>query len=779
MAALAGMGETVGRPGQRAQRPAASTMTPWAAQTAIMAAEDRRLPLPEDLHSPAIDTLRGLQTEDLRLLIQLARTADGATRSRAIRALGRYERRELTPELQQIMAAQTISSETMNAVAQSLRGPAPALDMSSEQIDRFFRAEFLGAVDPARELWWSALPALSRSVARLPFTNASQVRVADDFLVKSIESVEADPRRQRIMVDVAYAAESRARLHTKLGPLSDELIAWLRRIATGVPRTYPGRVEAMEALVASRGVDAETLRAAASDTGSDTLRRLAAVSIGAAGSPLAPAERTDILIRLLNDASAPVRLEAVRAWARREAATNGCMRLLDQIRDPSVPVVLAVIDALGDQCKGDINVTDRLTVEARIPHPIEWHKAAHALISLAKRAPDRVAITMPNYVTNVTWQARMYAARAAAITNDVVTLERLAADAVDNVREAALPALRRLKKAESDVQFVAALNRSDYQLLRTASRELKGATPTPELAGALGDALRRVTADRKETSRDIRLELLERLRELGTEDQSGVLAPLLQDFDIEVAQSAAAILQLWTGRPQEISPVPLARPVLPSAGELAEAAQLTARMDMRNGKFLKIRLRPDVAPLSSVRFLRLVKAGFYNGLTFHRVVPNFIVQGGSPGANEYSGDGPYERDEIGLARNSAGTVGMSTRGRDTGDGQFFFNLISNPRLDFEYTVFGERSGGNLDMGEILEGDVIDRITFVRDDDKGPIARRAPHATLPHPPSGESSDEPDSTMRSMRRRDERGGSALLRRPPLVSATGFQVHDARNR
>jgi cyclophilin family peptidyl-prolyl cis-trans isomerase/HEAT repeat protein len=727
--ALAGMGQAgIIRPGQRRppQPPAnaANEVPPEAARTAIMAAEDRRLPLPDDLHTPAIDTLREQQADDVLLLIRLARATNLGTRSRAIRALGRYQRRELTQDLELVMASQTISGETMNAVAESLRGPAIDPDMSLDQIARVFRPEYLGAVDPARDAWFATLPALARSIARLPYSSVAQVQVADDFFVKSIESVQSDPRYWAIMAPIAQAAESRARLHTKFGPPSEELTTWLRRMATGIPRSYPGKVDAMEALVTSRGVDVETLRIAANDDKSPAMRRLAAASIGGTGSPLAPAERTDTLVRLLNDSNSQVRLEAVRAWARRETTTNGCQRLLDAIRDPSVPVVLMVFDVLGDQCKTDINVTDRLTVEARIPHPIEWHKASHALVSLAKRAPDRVAIIMQNHLASTTWQVRMYAARAAAITNDVVALERLAMDPVDNVREAALPALRRLKKAESDLQFLAALNRHDYQLLRTASRELKGSRSTPEIAGALGDALKRVTADKKETSRDVRLELLDRLRELGSEDQAGAVAPLLQDFDIEVAQSAAATLALWTEKPQEILPILLPRPPLPTAGELAEAASVPAHVKLRSGKVFRIRLRPDTAPLNATRFLRLARAGYYDGLTIHRVVPNFIIQGGSPGANEYVGDGPYVKDEFSLLHHSAGAVGMSTRGRDTGDGQFFINLVSNPRLDFDYTVFGHVIGGADVLAEILEGDVIESIVFQKEaDEKPPVESR--------------------------------------------------------
>jgi cyclophilin family peptidyl-prolyl cis-trans isomerase len=90
-------------------------------------------------------------------------------------------------------------------------------------------------------------------------------------------------------------------------------------------------------------------------------------------------------------------------------------------------------------------------------------------------------------------------------------------------------------------------------------------------------------------------------------------------------------------------------------------------------------------------------------------VPNFVVQGGSPGANEYAGAGPFTRDELGLQGNWRGTVGLSTRGRDTGDAQMFINLVDNVRLDHEYTVFAEVARGMDVVDRVLEGAVILRI----------------------------------------------------------------------
>jgi peptidyl-prolyl cis-trans isomerase B (cyclophilin B) len=120
----------------------------------------------------------------------------------------------------------------------------------------------------------------------------------------------------------------------------------------------------------------------------------------------------------------------------------------------------------------------------------------------------------------------------------------------------------------------------------------------------------------------------------------------------------------------------------------------------------------DVAPVTVARFAALARAGAYDNRTFHRVVPNFVVQGGSPGANEYAAPTHrFMRDEVGpQGVHVRGAVGISTRGRDTGDGQIFIDLVDLPRLDRDYTVFGYvRSGMEL-VDKLLEGATIIRVT---------------------------------------------------------------------
>ena len=126
---------------------------------------------------------------------------------------------------------------------------------------------------------------------------------------------------------------------------------------------------------------------------------------------------------------------------------------------------------------------------------------------------------------------------------------------------------------------------------------------------------------------------------------------------------------------------------------------------------MRLELYPDEAPLTVAQFVSLAESGYYEGLTFHRVVPNFVLQGGSPGANEYVGTSRYIRDELGRRIHERGTLGISTRGRDTGDSQIFINLVDNYRLDHNYTVFARVTDGMDVVDRIQEGDVIEKIVI--------------------------------------------------------------------
>jgi cyclophilin family peptidyl-prolyl cis-trans isomerase len=156
-----------------------------------------------------------------------------------------------------------------------------------------------------------------------------------------------------------------------------------------------------------------------------------------------------------------------------------------------------------------------------------------------------------------------------------------------------------------------------------------------------------------------------------------------------------------------------ARPTigLPTFDEMAALEKVIARIEMADGAIITMKLHPFDAPTNAFRFARLARAGTFDGLTFHRVAPFFVVQGPSPNANEYSApDKPFARDELGVS-NVRGTVGLSTRGRDTGDGQIFVNTVDNVWLDHDYTVMATITSGLEAFDRMQEGARIRRITI--------------------------------------------------------------------
>ena len=179
----------------------------------------------------------------------------------------------------------------------------------------------------------------------------------------------------------------------------------------------------------------------------------------------------------------------------------------------------------------------------------------------------------------------------------------------------------------------------------------------------------------------------------------------------DAIEKTLAGLGVKVGPGRRPGPVPASQTDL-NAEDLRRLAAPHARLTMRGIGVFELALVTEQAPAAVLRFAHLAESGYYNGLTFHRVVPNFVIQGGSPGASEFLGAAASMRDELGLWPHVRGAVGLSTRGRDTGDAQIFIDLVDSPRLDHEYTVFAQVLNGMDVVDQILEGDVIEKIEIV-------------------------------------------------------------------
>jgi cyclophilin family peptidyl-prolyl cis-trans isomerase len=129
---------------------------------------------------------------------------------------------------------------------------------------------------------------------------------------------------------------------------------------------------------------------------------------------------------------------------------------------------------------------------------------------------------------------------------------------------------------------------------------------------------------------------------------------------------------------------------------------------------IEVELFREDAPLTVDNFVFLAKQGFYDGLTFLRVVPHFVIQGGDPRNDQEGGPGYSIRCEINLRPFERGSVGMALSGKDTGGSQFFITLSPQPHLDGGYTCFGYVISGMPVAERITPGDLIQTIRIKED-----------------------------------------------------------------
>ena len=631
-----------------------------ATRLSILQAEDRRAPSPTAL----------------AVIRSGTRSGDGQTARIALRALGRLDRPalivDILPGLRHRLPE--VRVEAANAVAQAahgLRNPStPKVSLATAQAALIAR---LAADDTA-----AVRAATAESLARLPYTSADDVARAEaallDFAPRAVSNTDR--------LGLAKALEAFARLQRAVRPPGAAVADLLRRLA----RTEPSRPDqeqlrdarvrrlALESLIALGAADVDTVVSAASDA-DPQVRRLAVRAATIDGVEA-------VVARGLNDPSTMVRIEALRT-ARARNAREACGPSLTGASDPDMNAATVAIDQLAS-CADNAEavayllqaVADRADAEA----PRNWHRAAHALVALASAAPDQARAAVGTFATSGVWQLRMFAARAAGILKQRDTLEQLARDAEDNVVEAAVIALGATAGHDADDVYVSALGAEGYQVVRVAARALEGSPRAASVVPALKQALERAEDDGRPGAADARAALRAALASVGSAPRT---------------------------------PAPGTLPAAPlSAAELRRLAAPRARFTIRDVGVFDVALFTQEAPATVLRFVELAASGYYDGLTFHRVVPNGVIQGGSPGANEYSSDAPFMRDEVGLWPHVRGALGISTRGRDTGDAQIFVNLVDNPRYDHTYTVFAQVLNGMEVVDRILEGDVIESVEIV-------------------------------------------------------------------
>jgi peptidyl-prolyl cis-trans isomerase B (cyclophilin B) len=138
----------------------------------------------------------------------------------------------------------------------------------------------------------------------------------------------------------------------------------------------------------------------------------------------------------------------------------------------------------------------------------------------------------------------------------------------------------------------------------------------------------------------------------------------------------------------------------------------SAVVTLENGQKIRIELFPTDAPKTVENFVTLAKKGFYDGLTFHRVVPDFVVQGGCPKGNGTGGPGYQIKAEFNSQKHVRGTVAMArSQHPDSAGSQFYITYGPTPHLDGNYTVFGKVVEGMEHVDRIKQGDRMSSVTI--------------------------------------------------------------------
>ncbi len=429
----------------------------------------------------------------------------------------------------------------------------------------------------------------------------------------------------------------------------------------------------------------------------------------AAGDSLADTARA-ALRRLVTDESARVRVNAVRALATygRVAAEP----VVAALRDRDAGVRLAAAQSL------DL-VLDSSAVAWRDAFSADTAFVMQRTIAAAAARRDLLLDGVRDWSTSGDWRHRAASieldARGAP-TAAIARLRRWRDDPDGRVRAAGAGALAAL--ADSPAVRVAvradlrgALRDSDVGVRTAALGALAPGATQDDLTAAL-DSYALSSGDRDNDARLAFWALADSaLAHVSTglsPSLSGRLDALPRPADPLERIAAAHIARFTAWRDSSAAPRALEW-YLQRAREVRTRPRPVAVIETERG-VIELELFAVDAPLTVHNFVTLAQRHYFDGQRFHRVVPNFVVQGGDPRGDGNGGPGYAIRDEMNRRRYLRGTLGMALSGPNTGGSQFFVAHSPQPHLDGGYTVFGQLLDGGDVLDRIVQGDRIVRVT---------------------------------------------------------------------
>ena len=272
-----------------------------------------------------------------------------------------------------------------------------------------------------------------------------------------------------------------------------------------------------------------------------------------------------------------------------------------------------------------------------------------------------------------------------------------------------LRAIAAFKPTDGDSLYQDYLKHSDVAVRTTAAELLRDLPANSSNIAALSSALKSALEERE--SNDAALAILDTLAKYKNPSANVAIKTALDSNDYLVRRKAIDSLKAagagdFGNKLGEVGTRNTARDYERAISRIDK--RVLAVVTTNRGRFT-IELLPAEALLNVDNFVQLARRGYFNKIEFHRVVPNFVIQGGDPRGDGNGGPGYQIRCEINEVSYRRGAVGMALSGKDTGGSQWFVTHAPQPHLDGGYTVFGNVIAGTEVVDSIARGDVIKSI----------------------------------------------------------------------
>jgi cyclophilin family peptidyl-prolyl cis-trans isomerase/HEAT repeat protein len=338
---------------------------------------------------------------------------------------------------------------------------------------------------------------------------------------------------------------------------------------------------------------------------------------------------------------------------------------------------------------------------------LDWRSAAGVAVGLGEVA------ALPETVANKAQLAAQAQALLHAMLdyrNSGLTINTLVAVHSEYAIPDVLRALAAFKPPDLGTVAQAQLKQNDITIQESAATILGNLPPSEENTRALAAAWPQAVND---PSNDAALAILGALAKQKTAAANEQLKAGLKSGDYLIRQRAADLLKANGAGDfsSEVGTVKTRNTDADYKRALARAGRsVRALVTTSKGSFT-IELLPEAAALTVDNFVQLAQRGYFRNITFHRVVPNFVIQGGDPRGDGNGGPGYSIRCEVNQVLYDRAAVGMALSGKDTGGSQWFVTHAPQPHLDGGYTVFGHVVMGMDVVDKIVRGDVIQSIVI--------------------------------------------------------------------